>query len=287
MGYVRSNAYDWETRTSTYAARSTGDIFKNQEAKPEYLPKNITIREARRSDVNPNPTPIMLIADVTGSMGYLAKEVVTKLPDIIRRINEAMIVSDPQIAIGAVGDIETDSYPLQITQFESGIALCDQAENLYIEGGGGGNHFESYDAPWLFAATKVVADLDERKGYIFTIGDEPPPPDNVNSNRYIDCFGNDALVMKPSQSFAEASKQFNVFHLIIENGGYCKVRPEKVIPAWRELIGNNAILVNDVAALSDIIIAIISINEGILSIDDAIKHSIYSTSVKNAFRLID
>ena len=40
-------------------------------------------------------------------MGYLAKEVVTKLPDIIKRINEAMIVSDPQIAIGAVGDIET------------------------------------------------------------------------------------------------------------------------------------------------------------------------------------
>ena len=129
--------------------------------------------------------------------------------------------------------------------------------------------------------------MDERKGYIFTIGDEPPPPDNVNSNRYIDCFGNDALVMKPSQSFAEASKQFNVFHLIIENGGYCKVRPERVIPAWRELIGNNAILVDDVAALSDIIIAIISINEGILSIDDAIKHSIYSTSVKNAFRLIE
>jgi hypothetical protein len=93
--------------------------------------------------------------------------------------------------------------------------------------------------------------------------------------------------MKPSQSFVEASKQFNVFHLIIENGGYCKVRPERVIPAWRELIGNNAILVNDVAALSDIIIAIISINEGILSIDDAIKHSIYSTSVKNAFRLIE
>ena len=109
MGYVRSNAYDWENRTSTYASRSTGDIFKNQEAKPEYLPKNITIREARRSDVNPNPTPIMLIADVTGSMGYLAKEVVTKLPDIIKRINEAMIVSDPQIAIGAVGDIETES----------------------------------------------------------------------------------------------------------------------------------------------------------------------------------
>ena len=37
MGYVRSNAYDQETRTSTYASRSTGDIFKNQEAKPEYL----------------------------------------------------------------------------------------------------------------------------------------------------------------------------------------------------------------------------------------------------------
>lgn len=287
MGYVRSNAYDWETRTSSYTTRSTSDIFRSSEAKPEYLPKNISIREARRSEVNPNPTPIMLIADVTGSMGYLAKEVVTKLPDIIKRINESMIVSDPQISIGAVGDVETDRYPFQITQFESGIALCDQAENLYIEGGGGGNHFESYDLPWLFAATKVVADLDERKGYIFTIGDEPPPSDKVILSYYSDCFGSDALVMKPSESFAEASKKFNVFHLIIENGGYCKVRPERVIPAWRELIGNNAILVNDVAALSDIIIAVISINEGLLTINDAINQSTYSASVKNAFRLID
>lgn len=287
MGYVRSNSYDWANRTSSYTTRSTSDIFRSSEAKPEYLPKNISIREARRSEVNPNPTPIMLIADVTGSMGYLAKEVVTKLSDIIKRINESMIVSDPQISIGAVGDVETDGYPFQITQFESGIALCDQAENLYIEGGGGGNHFESYDLPWLFAATKVVADLDERKGYIFTIGDEPPPSDNVNLNYYSDCFGSDAMVMKPSESFAEASKKFNVFHLIIENGGYCKVRPERVIPAWRELIGNNAILVNDVAALSDIIIAVISINEGLLTINDAINQSTYSASVKNAFRLID
>ena len=134
MGYVRSNSYDWADRTSSYTTRSTNDIFRNSEAKPEYLPKNISIREARRSEVNPNPTPIMLIADVTGSMGYLAKEVVTKLSDIIKRINESMIVSDPQISIGAVGDVETDRYPFQITQFESGIALCDQAENLYIEG---------------------------------------------------------------------------------------------------------------------------------------------------------
>lgn len=31
-------------------------------------------------------------------------------------------------------------------------ALCDQAENEHIEGGGGDYHFESYDLQFVFAA---------------------------------------------------------------------------------------------------------------------------------------
>lgn len=285
MGFTRSSSYDWQDRTSSYSTKSVSQIFANN-AKPNYLPCNISFREARKSDVNPNPTPIMLVADVTGSMGYLAKQVVVELSTIIKSINESLVVSDPQIAIGAVGDVECDTYPLQITQFESGIALCDQAEDLYVERGGGGNGFESYDLPWLFAATKVIADLDNRKGYIFTIGDEPPPTDNIDVAQYKHHFGNDVEIMCPSKSFAEASKKFNIFHLIIENGGYCARAPERVIPPWKELVGNNAILIDDISALSDIIIAIINVNEGQWTINEAIERSSKSQSVKNAFKLI-
>ena len=79
----------------------------------------------------------------------------------------------------AIGDAECDRAPLQVTQFEADIRLADQLRELWIEGGGGGNRGESYHLPWAFAAMRTSTDCFERrgrKGYLFTIGDEPILP---------------------------------------------------------------------------------------------------------------
>ena len=64
-------------------------------------------------------------------------------------------------------------------QFEADLRIADQLARLWLEGGGGGNRFESYNLPWYFAARRTSIDCFEkrgRKGYLFTVGDEPPPP---------------------------------------------------------------------------------------------------------------
>jgi hypothetical protein len=97
-------------------------------------------------------------------------------------INEILVrkpASDPQVMIMGFGDAWTDQAPLQATQFEPDIRIAEQLKDIYLEGGGGGNGFESYSLPWYFAARKTAIDCfvkRAKKGYLFTVGDEPPPP---------------------------------------------------------------------------------------------------------------
>lgn len=292
MGYVRHSADDFSSLSMSrgYDSKSTQQIFKSRTAKPEYLPINITVRESNKSDVNPNPTPIIIASDVTGSMGVMASKVLQQLPNLVRMLNNSVVVTDPHIMLGAIGDLQHDSFPLQVTQFESSTVLCDQAEDLYIESGGGNNEWESYDLPWYFAALKTRTSLDnQRKGYIFTIGDEPPPPskyDSYMSSKFKQHFGSNVTMLHPSESLEEASERYNVFHLIIDSHGYCRRYPNKVIGQWQQLLGNNALLLNDETALSEVIIAIMMINEGQWTIEEAIKHSVNTDAVKHAFSLI-
>lgn len=47
--------------------------------------------------------------------------------------------------------------------------------DIFLEKGGGGNSFESYDLPWYFAAKRTSIDCFEKrkkKGFLFTVGDE-------------------------------------------------------------------------------------------------------------------
>lgn len=288
MGHIRSSANDFSSRSSSYATAKTNDIFQCTHADPKYLPKNIVLRESRKSDVSPNPTPIMLFSDCTGSMGYLAKEVASQLAPLIKALYNSVVVTDPQIAIGLIGDVMYDDSPLQVTQFESDVSLCDQIEKMYIEGGGGANHFESYDLAWYFAANQTYT--EGPKGYIFTIGDEPPMPENQATDaRYAfkikHHFGENALPLSPSKSLELAMDRFNVFHLILDNAGYCRSYPDKVIGDWRQLMGNNALLLNDVNAIGDIVLATMHIQEGLLTVEQACE-AFPNDAVKHAFSMI-
>jgi len=50
---------------------------------------------------------------------------------------------DPIISFAGVGDSYTDKAPLQVAEFRQGSALDDEISKLYLEGGGGGQHYES------------------------------------------------------------------------------------------------------------------------------------------------
>ena len=61
-------------------------------------------------------------------------------------------MEDPSICFAAVGDANSDQAPLQITEFAEGSAIDNQLSKLWLEGGGGGQHYETYElAAYFFA----------------------------------------------------------------------------------------------------------------------------------------
>jgi hypothetical protein len=133
------------------------------------------MRESRDSDAHLNSVAISVLFDVTGSMGSGPRKFVEKLGPLMGLIIKKGYLADPQIMFGAIGDETSDNVPLQIGQYESGNEMDASLTNIYIEGGGGGQHYESYELAFYFMARHTSADCWEKrgkKGYLFIVGDE-------------------------------------------------------------------------------------------------------------------
>src|SRR5579864_7936073 len=104
------------------------------------------MRESRDSADNPNATPLIVAVDVTGSMGMLADQIARKgLGILFQEILDQKPITDPHLMFMAVGDAYHDQAPLQVSQFEADNRIVEQLTKIWIEHGGGGNAFESYD----------------------------------------------------------------------------------------------------------------------------------------------
>lgn len=269
MGYNRWNQSDWDTYSTQTQNKTQQQIFTSSQINQGLDPLNLLQTGPRVSDPSPNhpdPTPILIMLDVTGSMGYLATEIAKNgLGIIAKEIIDRKPVSDPAILLGGIGDI-LDEAPLQVTQFEHGVKeLTGQLEKLWIEGKGHGNGSEGYNLAAYLAltATKTQARPD-RKGYVFTLGDEGPSP--VLTPAHIKkVFGTDVeRSFTYEEILAEVQKTFNVFHLVIEQGHHCQDRysKEKVFADWRALLGERTIPVVDYTKLAEIIVSIIQVTSG-------------------------
>lgn len=220
-------SYYADTSLKAKRAANVEEVFKSSQITRALDPKNVTLRESRDSKDNPESTAVILALDVTGSMGTIAHEIARAgLGLLIEGIFQRKPVTDPHIMFMAVGDANCDSAPLQVSQFECDHRIVEQLTQIFVEQGGGGNSFESYDLPWYFAGTRTSIDCfknREHKGYLFTMGDELPP-DGLTAEQRTGIFGtaDQKDFVKASESLAMAEEQFHAFHLIIEEGGACR-----------------------------------------------------------------
>lgn len=269
MGYGRYDPKEWSSYSSTVSSKSTAEIFTSSKLDTDLNPKDV-IRESRDSDLNPNSNAIIVNVDVTGSMGSLADNLVRKGVGVLyQEIIDRQSVSDPHLMITANGDYtQRDRSPFQASQFETDMTITKWLEKVHIEHGGGGNHFESYDMPYLFAARRTTIDCFEKrgkKGYLFTIGDEPPPS-VTNAKRAKDILGDDIGLQDDlpfSAVIEEAQRMYYTYHLIVTEGSYPRTRGlEAVRMPWTNLLGQNVVLLDDIKDLSEVIVSIIEVNEG-------------------------
>lgn len=265
-----SGSYDRSAFTnyakSSTEGRSRQEIFRQNKINPSLDPSKFDVRESRDSSDNPQSTPIILGLDVTGSMGIIAENLArVSLSDFMNNVFERGLVTNPHIMAVGLGDFYCDSAPLQATQFEADIRIAKQLQDIYLEGCGGGNDTESYDAAWYLAAFMTSIDSFEKrgqKGYLFTFGDENFP--NGITRDELRQRGLSAERDYSAVELLEAAREkYHVFHIVISQGSYCRNRGvTRVMSSWREHMGNNVLQLDDYTKLPQLLSAILEVVQG-------------------------
>lgn len=282
MGSSRWSADDWTSYSSTTKTKTADKIFTSRALKDSLNPYGVAIRESRDSTVNPQSNAIIVGLDVTGSMGMLA-DVMAKegLGIMVEEILKRKPVSDPHIMCMGIGDAYHDRAPLQVTQFEADITIAKQLEEIWIEKGGGGNHFESYNLPWYFAAMHTSIDCFEKrnkKGYLFTIGDEEAPQ-QVLKTQIQTIFGDSVQQdYTTDQLLNMVSKMYHVYHIVVEEGSHARYDLQGVMDSWTPLLGQRVLKLSDHKKLAEVVVSAIEVNEG-KDVGSVVKSWSGSTSV--------
>lgn len=238
--------------------RSSG----RKQVHPQMNPYGVT-RESRDSQEHPNSVALAVIFDVTGSMGNVPRVLQTKLGKLMRMLVQKGYLEHPQVLFGAVGDAHCDTVPLQIGQFESGLEMDDDLGKIFLEGGGGGQVYESYELALYFVARHTTIDCyDKRgkKGYLFTIGDEKPYPTVVRQQVHKHIGDRFLREISTEQICREIHQRYEHFHLIPTQTAHGK--DGAVQEQWRQLLGERVLLLEDEAAVCETIALAIGLCEG-------------------------
>lgn len=243
----------------------------HEDLNPLNIIKSINhVRESRDSKEHPLSNAVLVFIDVTGSLQEVPKIAQAKLGSLMTYLIMKSGLTDPQVLIGGLGDAVCDNVPLQISQFESNNLVDEQLRKLVLEGGGGGQRTESYEAVLYFAARLTSIDCFEKrgkKGYLFIAGDEAPH-DIFSAEHIYKLFGIKAEAVSTKQLFAEAMEKYEIFYVMPNMTQYYK--DEKILSMWRKNLGENVLLLDDPNAICELIVSTIAVNEG-TDLDTAIK----------------
>lgn len=228
-------------------------------------------REARDSADHPNSTPIVVLFDVTGSMGRVPVTVQKRLADLLGLLTRGGYVEDPQIMVGAIGDDQFDAVPLQMGQFESDNRIDEQLREIYLEGGGGGDKREGYALAAHFLNTRAQTDAwDKRgkKGYVFFIGDEMNK--QVLFAESVRRFIGDEVTenLDVADVYRQLQAKWNVYYVLPNLTSY--YNDPEVEAHWRALVGEHFLKLEDPDGVADLIALTIGIVEDSISLDEGL-----------------
>ncbi len=229
--WSRSTFYEYSKVTGRTVSKdgsiagdySAQDMFKSRRLSDALNPYKV-VRECCDSEEHPETVPVILALDVTGSMGDAAVEVAKKLNNVMTTLYEQ--TKDVEFLIMGIGDLSYDAAPIQASQFESDIRIAEQLDQIYFEGGGGGNGFESYTAAWYFGLNNTRLDCHKRgkKALIITMGDEPLNP-YLPHNRLDSSLGTNLEAdIETGELYKQVIEKFEVFHLAVidrQSSGEC------------------------------------------------------------------
>lgn len=258
-------------RTSTPAFSHTAAMLQRAasdwKADPRLNPMDLKIRESRDSDAHPESRAIMIQLDDSGSLGIYAEEIQKNLDQLMKLLIQYGYEPHPAISFCGIGDAQCDRVPLQVGQFESGIEIDDVLTHIFLEHGGGGQMYESYDLGLLVAARHTSIDCWEKrqkKGFLILLGDEKCR-DEVDPGEVRAVLGDSLEAPIPIETIIAEVKKTWIPFFIMTPGDYYG-REQEIMDDWRRKIGGEFVLKmgDDPASISGLIASQIGMLNGVV-----------------------
>lgn len=202
--------------------------------------------------------PIMVVLDVTGSMGIAAKVIYDKMPMFFGQIKIQNYLPDPSISFAAVGDVpDGDSCPIQICDFAEGDALDEWLGKIYLEGGGGGGHHESYEMLAYYYDKMVELTHPKKNPYLFFIGDEGFYS-KISASDIKTWFGIKCESENSVDVFKRLKDKYNVF--LIHKTYHYASNDKTILRQWTDALGQeNVLVLEDPKAVVDVMLGAIAL----------------------------
>jgi hypothetical protein len=243
----------------THDFKSARDTYADKVVNRSYSKATAT-RVASKDLVKPNieinnPT-VIVISDVTGSMGEWPKTMFSKLPYLMHEIKQ-YLGEQASFLVAAVGDATSDSYPLQIhepkqTFDEAKVCL----EGLVIEGGGGSQTKESYELAAGYFLHGVKVTEGQRPVLIF-IGDEYPYSKLTASQLAV--FDIHVEDMETKELFRKLNEVYNVFFIHKPYGNNAEGDTVRIGKVWKDLLpAEHVVYLADPNRVVDVIFGILA-----------------------------
>lgn len=225
---------------------------------------------------NAEKTSIVICTDVTGSGHHVPRVIRENTPKLMGLLSVQGYVDFPDIQMMAMGDARTDSYPLQVPDFESSAENIDNAlRAMVLEGNGGGQGSETYELAMWYACNMDKLDAWKRgkKGFFFIIGDELPCEyvDPRHIAKYIlgDGSGEAQSMLKAQTSriplkevVEDLLSKYHAYYIICEGSMY--YNDSTVTNTWKDLLGaENVIKLPKPENISETIAAIVGYMSGV------------------------
>lgn len=168
----------------------------------------VAARDLVKTGIKLDTPTLIVVTDVTGSMGQWPAVMFGKLPYLMHEL-KSYLGEDAKLFMTAVGDATSDNYPLQIQEPK---ATFDEAKvaltSLVVEGNGGGQQKESYElaAGYMLHAVDVARNI---KPILVFIGDESPYTELRSSQ--LAALGVQAEGMTTRELFKRLNEVYDVY----------------------------------------------------------------------------
>lgn len=223
--------YDFNDARKTYdkhVGRSYTDAKVVNKKAADLVPKSISTEST---------APLTILVDVTGSMGDWPAVMFSKLPYMDNECKE-YLGEDFELSFAAVGDANSDEYPIQIRPFAKGRDMEAQLKELVIEGNGGGQCHESYELTALYYARN--AEMPNAKRPIMIIIGDEGFYDKVTSDHAKLAHVKLGSELKTTTLFEELKEKYSVYLI---RKPYSSGDDKYIQKKWEDLIGKEHIAI--------------------------------------------